>query len=99
MKSRPTPANLYTTRRIGLKHWLDPESKTLFSQGRYRPSCLEMIRQVVSATFILPRSPPPFFRQTTAIIFFTYLNGGVLTCLSAMSAKRFFLISKVTVCA
>lgn len=39
MKSRPTPANLYTTRRIGLKHWLDhwldPESKTLFSQGKY----------------------------------------------------------------
>ena len=35
MKSRPTPANLYTTRRIGLQHWLDPESKTLFSQGKY----------------------------------------------------------------
>lgn len=35
MKSRPTPANLYTTRRIGLQHWQDPESKTLFSQGKY----------------------------------------------------------------
>ena len=35
MKSRPTPANLYTTRRIGPRHWLDPESKTLFSQGKY----------------------------------------------------------------
>lgn len=35
MKSRPTPANLYTTRRIGLKHYKDPESKTLFSQGKY----------------------------------------------------------------
>lgn len=32
---RPTPANLYTTRRIGLQHWQDPESKTLFSQGKY----------------------------------------------------------------
>lgn len=31
MKSRPTPANLYTTRRIGLQHWLDPESKKPFS--------------------------------------------------------------------
>lgn len=35
MKSRPTPANLYTIRRIGPRHWLDPESKTLFSQGKY----------------------------------------------------------------
>lgn len=32
---RPTPANLYTTRRIGLQHWQDPESETLFSQGKY----------------------------------------------------------------
>lgn len=32
---RPTPANLYTTRRIGLQHWQDPESVTLFSQGKY----------------------------------------------------------------
>ena len=32
---RPTPANLYTTRRIGLSHYKDPESKTLFSQGKY----------------------------------------------------------------
>lgn len=29
MKSRPTPANLYTTRRTGLSHYKDPESKTL----------------------------------------------------------------------
>lgn len=35
MKSRPTPANLYTTRRTGLSHYKDPESKTLFSQGKY----------------------------------------------------------------
>ena len=35
MKSRPTPANLYTTRRIDLSHYKDPESKTLFSQGKY----------------------------------------------------------------
>lgn len=35
MKSRPTPANLYTTRRIGLSHYQESESKTLFSQGKY----------------------------------------------------------------
>ena len=34
-RPRPTPANLYTTRRIGLQHWQDPESKSLFSQGKY----------------------------------------------------------------
>ena len=34
-RPRPTPANLYTTRRIGLSHYKDPESKTLFSQGKY----------------------------------------------------------------
>lgn len=27
MKSRPTPANLYTTRRTGLSHYKDPESR------------------------------------------------------------------------
>ena len=32
---RPIPANLYTTRRIGPSHYKDPESKTLFSQGKY----------------------------------------------------------------
>lgn len=42
----------------------------------YRPSRFEMICQEVSATFILPRSPPPpFFRQTTAIIFSLILTG------------------------
>jgi hypothetical protein len=34
-----------------------------------------MICQEVFATFILPRSPPPFFRQTTAIIFSLILTG------------------------
>lgn len=32
---RPTPANLYTTHRVGLSHWQDPQSHTLFSQGKY----------------------------------------------------------------
>lgn len=34
-----------------------------------------MIRQEVFSTFILPRSPPPFFRQTTAIILSLILTG------------------------
>lgn len=34
-----------------------------------------MIRQEVFAMFILPRSPPPFFSSTTAIIFPLILTG------------------------
>ena len=34
-----------------------------------------MIRQEVFATFILPRSPPPVFSSTTAIIFSLILMG------------------------